>query len=101
MDLTRYWESIDQQLTECRKATTVDQVMAACPAEPGTSVGEGWFGGSGGDEQLSDALMHHAGAWKFVRYEADYYWVARDCNGDLLSYTEGDLSRGDNPRCGA
>lgn len=94
-----FWEAIDEQMARCREAKTVDDVMTACPAEPGTSVGEGWFGGSGGDEQLADALSD--AGWSFTRFAADYYWVARDTEGNLLSYTEGDLSRGDNPMCGA
>jgi len=97
MNLTDFWAEIDAQIAQVRQATTVDEVLAACPPEPGTSVGAGWFGGSGGDEQIIDAL---GAGWKIVRYEAPYYWVAQDRNGDYLAYTEGDLDKGDNPRCG-
>jgi hypothetical protein len=98
MGLTGFWEAIDAQLAQVREAKTVDEVLAACPPEPDVSVGAGWFGGSGGDEQLIDYL---GAGWKITRYSASYYWVAQDANGDFLSYTEGDLDKGDNPMCGA
>ena len=60
----------------------------------------GWFGGSGGDESILGALDRSKG-WKITRIEADYYWVAQDVHGDFLSYTEGDMDKGDNPMCDA
>lgn len=92
-----FWDAIDEQLAEVRTAATVDEVLAACPPVGGTSVGAGFFAGGGGDGQRIDAL---GAGWTVVRYEADYYWVARDREGGFLSYTEGDLDRGDNDRCG-
>jgi hypothetical protein len=96
MSITDFWAEIDAQLEQVRKATTVDEVLAACPPVPGTSVGAGFFAGSGGNDQLIDALGE---GWRIVRIEADYYWVAQDRNGDFLAYTEGDLDKGDKA-CG-
>lgn len=95
--MTDFWAEIDAQLEKVRSADTVDEVLAACPPVADVSVGAGFFAGSGGDEQLIDAL---GTSWTIVRFEADYYWVARDRHGDFLAYTEGDLDKGDNEACG-
>jgi hypothetical protein len=99
MGMTDFWAEIDAQLEQVRQASTVDEVLAACPPIQGTSVGAGFFAGSGGDESIMGALDPAKG-WRFVRIAADYYWVAQDANGDFLAYTEGDMDKGDNPACG-
>jgi hypothetical protein len=53
----------------------------------------------GDGDDLLGAL--YDGGWASHRYEAPYYWVVRAPNGEFLSYTEGDVSRGDNPSCGS
>jgi hypothetical protein len=91
--LDGFWAEIDRQLAELRTAKTADDVIRICPAVPGTSAGEGFFAGSGGDGQVIDAL--YAAGWTVTWREAHYYWVMRAPNGDLLTYVEGDLYRGD------
>lgn len=87
-----FWEDIDTKLELLRSATTVDEVLAILPPEPGLSSGHGWFGGGGGDGRVEDSLWD--AGWRSVIWEASYYWCMAAPNGDLLSYVEGDLYRG-------
>jgi hypothetical protein len=93
--LDGFWEAIDAQCEEIRAATTVDELLAACPSVPGLSVGDGFFEGSGGDVQVIDCLVN---GWTFPTIKASYYWVAQDRNGDMVTYVEGDLYRGNTIR---
>lgn len=91
--IDNYWRHIDNQLDQLRTATTADDVMRICPASEGMSSADGFFGGGGGDV-LPDEPLHDAG-WRYVWMEADYYWCMRGPTGDLITYIEGDLYRGD------
>ena len=92
MSLDPFWAAIDHQIERLTHATTVDQVLEICPQIPGTSSGDGFFAGGGGDASVLDAL-HDAG-WETVQIRAWYYWCMRAPTGELLSYVEGDLYRG-------
>lgn len=92
-----FWDHIDEQLKKVMAATTVDEVLAACPPvmfdgspNPGS---DGFFEGSGGDTSMLDALDAAPG-WVIETFKAEYYFCMRDPQGDLLSYVEGDLYRG-------
>lgn len=91
-----FWESIHAQYEALKSAQSADDVFAILKPIPGTSTGEGFFEGSGGDEQVYDALRE--AGWKVVWAEADYYWCMRAPNGDLITYTEGDVDRGNGGR---
>lgn len=60
---------------------------------PGKYCGHAFFPGSGGDRQLLDDLKE--AGFKVAWMEAPYYYVARDVDGNLLTYIEGDVYRGD------
>lgn len=52
-----------------------------------------FFGGSGGDRSLWSALS--AAGWRSVWWEASYYYAAtHPATGDVLTYIEGDVFRG-------
>lgn len=93
-----FWESVGSALDEIEKAPDVDQVIDVLIryfAEDWSHgcAGDAFFPGSGGDRQLNEALRH--AGWEIVWAKAPYYYVARDPSGQLLTYIEGDVYRGD------
>lgn len=53
-----------------------------------------FFGGSGGDRSLFSALR--VAGWRITWSEASYYYVAEHpTTGEILTYIEGDVYRGD------
>lgn len=88
-----FWQHIDSQLERLRAARTADDVLAILPKIPGTSAGDGFFEGSGGDGTVSESLLD--AGWNFVWRQAGYYWCMKAPNGDAVTYIEGDLYRGD------
>lgn len=96
-----YFEKIDATIPLLKKATTPDEVIAILLTVDAPSSGDAFWGGDG--DELSGAL-YDAG-WRDHRYKAAYYWVLKapkvPANAPdkemYLSYTEGDVSRGDNP----
>lgn len=92
MSLDAFWEHIGRQYDALCKAKSADDVIRICPPIQGTSVGEGFFEGSGGDKQVVDALR--IAGWKIVWIEAEYYWAMEAPDGSSVTYVEGDLHRG-------
>lgn len=93
-----FWESVESSLDEIAKATDIDQVVDVLNryfAEDWSHscAGDAFFPGSGGDRQLKEALQ--TAGWTIVWAEAPYYYVARARSGQLLTYIEGDVYRGD------
>jgi hypothetical protein len=105
--MDQFWEVIDQQLAELKTAQSADDVMRILAKErdpyytvEGDTEGHGpngspgaFFGGSGGDASVEDAL-YEAG-WRLTWAEASYHWVMQAPNGDQVTYVEGDVYRGD------
>lgn len=89
-----FWENVDQCIDAVEKAASVDEVITVLNRHFEPSAEEAFFGGSGGDRQMYEAL--ETAGWTIVWAEAEYWFVARDRHGDLLTYTEGDVSRGDH-----
>lgn len=88
--LDGFWAAIDAQLEQLRTAATADDVVRILDS-PGC-VGDAFFAGSGGDGSVEDALSN--AGWTSVRRDAWYYWAMRAPNGDVISYVEGDIYRG-------
>lgn len=93
-----FWDAIDAQLAEAAQAKTADDVLRIFGPDKvpqgGAEFfsGEGFFSGSGGDATLYGALMK--AGWTWVKGD-DIFWVMKAPNGDLITYIEGDIYRGD------
>ena len=93
-----FWTLITESLKaiETEKPNTFDQVKAILDkgSDPMTDRSDAaFFGGSGGDDTLWDALT--AAGWRIIWSEADYYFIAWNAiSRESLTYTEGDVERG-------
>lgn len=100
-------DAIKAQLSELRTATTDDDVLNILAHERNPYVlenpswegaaGDGFFAGSGGDDDVEDALSD--AGWERVwtspkSGEAHCYFVMRSPKGSLITYCEGDVYRG-------
>jgi len=98
--MSTYWDGIEAGLVRIgsEKPDTFDEVKAILDTLPGGEVssGDAFFGGSGGDYSLRDALRD--ACWRVVWSEASYYWCMRSPVGDLLEYVEGDVYHVDTVR---
>jgi hypothetical protein len=88
-----FWENIKTQLTEMRKAKSSDDVIRILGGKANASVGDAFFAGSGGNDGMMDALSD--AGWDLVWASADYNFVMRAPNGDMITYCEGDVDKGD------
>lgn len=93
-----FWHVIDQQCDELRTAGTADDVVRILSKERNpygheSIAGDGFFAGSGGDRTVWAQLR--AAGWSLRWSEASYYWCAEAPNGDVITYVEGDIYRGD------
>ncbi len=83
-----FWTGIGDQLASIReqRPATVAEIITIL----GGSAGEAFFAGSGGDEQLSEALQ--AAGWQLWGIQAPYYYTAtHPATGESLTYIEGDV----------
>ncbi len=90
--IAKFWNTISDQLTTIRNTqpTTVAQVTEILGGSAAASAGDAFFAGSGGDDQLSEAL-DDAG-WKIRGIEFPYYYTAtHPATGETLTYIEGDV----------
>lgn len=96
--MSDFWKRIDAQLAAIRALPRDAGVEAVIGLLDPPSSGDAFFGGSGGDNTLAEAL--EGAGWQLVWREASYYYVMEAPNGDLLTYVEGDVYRGDVARKG-
>ena len=101
-----FWEVIDAQLAEIStSADTFDKVKSALDNRRGYTNAHGdfpvplghshaFFAGSGGDKSVSDALR--GAGWHLLWSKASYHYAMQHpVTGEILTYTEGDVDRGD------
>lgn len=92
-----FWDNVGRCAHELRSAASVDEVIGIVnshfAADSADSAAAAFFGGSGGDDQVME-LLSDAG-WTIMWSRANYFFVARDPRGDMLTYVEGDIYRGD------
>lgn len=93
MSLNDFWRNVDECVAAVRTAPTVEAVIDVLNAHFSPSAGDAFYGGSGGTDLY--AVIADAPGWSIVWSEADYFFVARDAQGGLLTYVEGDVYRGD------
>lgn len=86
-----FWENCDAALDKCEQAKTVQEVVDVLNQHFDKSAGDAFFGGSGGDRQLLDAIGKNPNGWRVFWAEAEYHWKARDTEGSILTYVEGDV----------
>ena len=95
-----FWTRVGTCLDELETATTADAVIdglnrhfAAERTESGDGAAAAFFPGSGGDRQLIESLR--TAGWAAVWSEASYFYAVRNGAGEILTYVEGDVYRGD------
>lgn len=87
-----FWAIISEQLSAIRedKPTTVAEIIDILGGSEAASAGDAFFAGSGGDDQLADALRD--AGWRIRWIEAPYYYTAtHPATGESLTYIEGDV----------
>ncbi|MGW6202131.1 hypothetical protein ACWF9B_00530 [Streptomyces sp. NPDC055089] len=89
--LDLFWSMIGEQLQELRTAKSADDVLRILANDKGPN--RGFFGGSGGDETVSEALR--TAGWELVWAESSLYYTMRAPDGSMITYIEGDILRGD------
>lgn len=94
MSLDAYWDNYEACLNDiAANGSTVDEVMTILKKYHERSSTEA-FCPDGGERNLPGVLTWERNDWTTVWAEAWYYCCLRDSNGDLLSYIEGDVARG-------
>lgn len=88
-DADAFWDEIDRQIEALRSAKSADDVIRIL--SPGES-GDAFFGGSGGDASVSEALLD--AGWSYNWSQAGYYWSMRAPDGSSITYIEGDIYKG-------
>ena len=90
-----YWAAVDAQIEQLKSARSSADVIRILGPESASS-GDAFFNGDG--DEMEDALLD--AGWRTYRYEAPYYWVMKAPDGSLITYTEGDVSEGDDANVG-
>lgn len=104
-----FWAQIDHQLLRImtNRPTSFDQVRAVLLDECYDSVladvnlngarsfddDTAFFAGSGGEKTLNEALRY--AGWYGIGWRAPYFYAMSHDSGDILTYIEGDVLRGD------
>ena len=89
-----FWDGVNKALAAAKNAKTADELIAAVRLGPdqGAGCGDAFFAGSGGNDQLVEALDDDH--WDIDWIEGDYHWTATsNVDGSVVEYTEGDLDR--------
>lgn len=88
-----FWDNVKRCADELKKAQSVDGVITTLNAHFPPSATEAFYGGSGGDNDFYE-ILDEAG-WTILWADADYYFAAQAPDGSVLTYIEGDVTRGD------
>ena len=90
-----FWEQVEKALADARGARTADELIEALNRWHEPSSGDAFFAGSGGDDQLVEALAR--GVWRVSYIESDYHWTAvSGVDGSSIEYVEGDVYKRDD-----
>jgi hypothetical protein len=93
--LDDYWDNYDRCLDRITVGTSAAELIGICNQHFDPSVAQAFFPG-GSDRSLLGTLME--ARWETVWVQADYHFAAKDANGDGITYVEGDIYRGVQPR---
>ena len=93
MAMSGFWDLIDAQLDEigagCQTFDAVRLVLGR-----GSSPDATFFAGSGGDRTLAEELRRSG--WEHVWGDRIFYVMRHPVSGEVLTYIEGDVLRGDH-----
>lgn len=85
-----FWEDVDQALAAARDAKTADELIAGLNTWHEPSCADAFFGGSGGDNQLHEALDR--AHWRIHYIDGHIHWRAvSTVDGSSIEYVEGDI----------
>jgi hypothetical protein len=96
--MDKFWEGIETALTRIKteQPDTFEKLAAILNEAPDAGAGgpltdtHTFFGGSGGDAQLWEALW--VAGWRFKWDEGDYHWFAKHGRTRAhIEYIEGDV----------
>ena len=95
--MSAYWSGIGAGLERigAERPDTFAGVKAILDTMPGgdeSACGDAFFGGSGGDLSLRDALRE--AGWRTVWVKATYWWAMVSPAGEAVTYVEGDVYEG-------
>jgi hypothetical protein len=91
-----FWAGIDEifERIEFEKPDTFDKLRDILHPEGTRPKDMAFFAGSGGDKSLWWALVDVG--WQNVWFEEEYYYALKHpATGEVLTYVEGDIYRGD------
>lgn len=97
--LDDFWLIIDDQIAQLQKARTADDVMRILATgknpygDPKITPAPAFFAGSGGDKTVISALL--LAGWTVAWSRASYWYAMTAPDGSSITYTEGDIERGD------
>lgn len=86
-----YWDNYEACLDRVLLGLSVEELIRTCNEYFDKSVADAFFPG-GGDRDMAGTLMESG--WSMVWCKADYYFAARDREGNTITYVEGDIYRG-------
>lgn len=90
----QFWDEIRRVLDAAAQAKTADELVAVVATGPDQESGseDAFFAGSGGEDQLLDAL--DTSLWSVFDVKAQYWWKARSRRDDsVIEYIEGDVKK--------
>lgn len=90
----QFWDEIRRVLASAGQAATADELIAVVATGPDQTSGseDAFFAGSGGNDQLLDAL--DTSVWEVFDIKAQYWWKARSRRDDsAIEYIEGDVKK--------
>lgn len=91
-----YFDRIDSANAAINAATTVDEIIAICdkhfPAEIAAGADGDSFYPGGADEDLFSSL--NLDTWTFPWIRSEFFFSIQDPQGNIMTYIEGDLYRG-------
>jgi len=92
-----FWAAIDLALDriETERPATFNEIKLFLEnVEMSDNPDATFFAGSGGDRSLAESL--DAAGWRCIWADSSYYYVAKHvASGEVLTYIEGDVERGD------
>ncbi|SIH34286.1 Uncharacterised protein [Mycobacteroides abscessus subsp. abscessus] len=88
-----FWLNVNAALDKLQKCRTVDEALSVLNEHFDTQGCDAFFAGGSGDRTVWETLTE--AGWQIIWSEADYFYVIEDLEGNVMTYIEGDVCRGD------